>query len=143
MRSWPGWILWFIPHTQGLTLPGHGYKWEEVPTKVARAVVNSTGRFRAASESKKDDITDMPFDKEPWFVFNEAVGSMAEKFKEEHSNGLVSIDGHSIGGMMSLFIAIGGPSIFDRVLIQNPELGPSSSFLWPVGDYVQTLAFEH
>ena len=67
------------------------------------------------------------------------MGSLAQKFKEEHPHGTVAINGHSIGAMMSMQIAVSRPTVFDRVLIQNPELGPSASHLWVVGPLFKHL----
>jgi len=118
-----------------VTLPGHGYKWENVPTQVSRMHTTegnySSQETTSTVVSRRDNITDMPFDMFAWDDFCEAVGALAEQFKKEHPGGTVAISGHSVGGLLSLSIAIKRPLIFNRVLILNPELGPSSMFFNP------------
>merc|ERR1712136_520507 len=118
-----------------VTLPGHGYKWENVPTQVSRMHTTegnySSQETTSTVVSRSDNITDMPFDMFAWDDFCEAVGALAEQFKKEHPGGTVAISGHSVGGLLSLSIAIKRPLIFNRVLILNPELGPSSMFFNP------------
>lgn len=108
----------------GVTLPGHGYKWEERPAIVAQ-------KSGIRQVERRDNITDMPFDKDAWLVFNEALGVMASQFKKEHPTGVTAIAGHSIGGLMSLDVLMRRPTLFDRALIMNPEIGPPSPLLYP------------
>jgi len=115
-----------------VTLPGHGYKWSNVSTRVHQIASNSSGSGSVTAQVR-DDIDDMPFRKNLWFDFDEALGALAQSFKEEHPRGTVAIVGHSIGGVMAMHIAIGRPTVFDRVLVQNPELGPSNAALYVLG----------
>lgn len=113
-----------------VTLPGHGRKWESRPAIVTHG--SSKGTVNVSTVSRRDNLTDMPFDKDAWLVFNEALSQMAQQFKLEHPGGVLTIVGHSIGGLMSLDAAIMRPHVFDRVLIMNPELGPPSVLLYPL-----------
>lgn len=116
----------------GVTLPGHGYKWEEIETKVkVLHQSNSTSSSQSVNSHRRDNITDIPFDKFAWMDFTEAVGRMAEQWRKEHPDGVIAIDGHSVGGLMSLAISVRRAHIFDRVLIQNPELGPNNVLFNP------------
>uniref|UniRef100_A0A7S1FDD6 AB hydrolase-1 domain-containing protein n=1 Tax=Noctiluca scintillans TaxID=2966 RepID=A0A7S1FDD6_NOCSC len=114
----------------GVTLPGHGYKWEERPAIV-------TQNSGSAQVERRDNITDMPFDKDAWLVFNEALGVMATQFKKEHPTGVIAIAGHSIGGLMAMDVVLKRPTIFDRILIMNPELGPPSQLLNPMNPLIK------
>ena len=131
----------------GVTLPGHGYKWSNQSTTEEQVThTNSTWmpyEVETATVSVQDDIDEMPFNKKQWYDFDEALGSLAEKFKEEHPHGTVAVNGHSIGGLMAMHIAISRPTVFDRVLVQNPGNRSFKSFPLPLGGRVEPRTFQH
>lgn len=98
------------------TLPGHGRKWSRQ--------VGSNGNY-----TYKDDIQDLPLSERPYLDFARSVGMLAAQFRREHPRGQVVLVGHSVGGLLAAQIVITNASLFDRVLLMNPHIGPPNRLL--------------